>query len=118
MRHPLEIDVIPAETSVVLRLRGELDIATVETLRACVDSVDTGYSSIVLDLAELTFLDSSGIAYIAYLHRDLGPQFRQLELCGATRHVRHVLELSGISQIVPTTWDGAPPTPSPAADVL
>ncbi len=87
-----------------MRLAGELDLATVDTLRACVESVDNGFGTIVLELSDLTFLDSTGIGFFASLDRELGPQFRQLELRGVQGHVRRVLELSGVSQVVPTVW--------------
>jgi anti-anti-sigma factor len=100
VRHPLEIDVIPDGHAVTLRLVGELDMATVPTLRACVENVDSGFGTIILDLSALKFLDSSGIGFVAWLHRELQPQLRSLELWGATNHVQHVLDLSGLSQVI------------------
>jgi anti-anti-sigma factor len=100
VRHPLEIEVIPDGHAVTLRLAGELDMATVPALRACVESVDDEFGTLVLDLSALKFLDSSGIGFFASLHRELEPQLRHLELRGATDHVRHVLELSGLSQFI------------------
>jgi anti-anti-sigma factor len=75
-------------------------MATVPALRACVESVDSEFGTLILDLSALRFLDSSGIGFFASLHRELEPQLRHLELRGATDHVQHVLELSGLSQVV------------------
>jgi anti-anti-sigma factor len=102
VRHPLEVEIVPDGQVVTLRLAGELDMATVATLRACVETVDDGFGTIVLELSGLRFLDSSGIGFLASLHRELEPQLRHLELRGATDHVQHVLELSGISHVIPT----------------
>jgi anti-anti-sigma factor len=103
VRHPLEIEVIPDGAAVICHLTGELDMATVDTLKACVDSVDNGFGTIVLELSALKFLDSTGIGYFVRVHKDLAPQFRRLELRGASSHVRHVLELSGVTQFIPTS---------------
>jgi anti-anti-sigma factor len=102
VEHPLEIEILPDGHAVTLRVSGEVDIATVDTLRACIESVDDGYGTIVLDLASLRFIDSSGIGLLAQLHRELTPQLRHLELHGAQGPVQRVLELSGLAQILPT----------------
>jgi anti-anti-sigma factor len=44
-----------------LTLRGELDMATVQDLQAKIDEIMVPGQPVVLDLAQLTFLDSSAI---------------------------------------------------------
>lgn len=100
--HPLEVEIIPDSAAVTLRLAGDLDMATVDTLRACLTSVDPAFSTVVIDLAALRFLDSTGLGCFAALHRELEVQLRRLELRGAQGHVRQVLEISGITGLVPT----------------
>ena len=62
------LDIVPDRAQVTVRVAGELDIATgprlhdaVENLRAC------GWSAIALDLGELTFIDSTGLALVLAL---------------------------------------------------
>lgn len=47
----------------VVRLRGEIDLAAASTVRGAVDRVRTfpTDSAVVLDLADVTFLDASGL---------------------------------------------------------
>jgi anti-anti-sigma factor len=106
MEHPFEVEVIPDSTTVTFRLSGELDMSTVDTLRACLATLDNEVTTVILDLARLRFLDSTGIGCFATLHRQLELDFRRLELLGASGHVSHVLEISGIDQVIPTD----PPT--------
>jgi anti-sigma B factor antagonist len=96
--HPLSIEVQPTTTAVTLALEGELDLATVGTLRACLDEVDAGFRTVVLDLAKLTFLDSSGIGLLARTRARFGPEYRELVLRNASGHVQHVLEISGFCE--------------------
>jgi anti-anti-sigma factor len=102
MEHPFEIEVLPEGAAVTLRLHGELDLATVDTLRTCVATVGHDVRVVTLDLADLGFLDSTGIGCFAALHSQLQLDFRRLELRGAQGAVRHVLAISGIDQVIPT----------------
>ncbi|MGI9185699.1 MAG: STAS domain-containing protein [Solirubrobacteraceae bacterium] len=58
-------------TSLVLSITGELDLNTVDTLTRQVGQyVQAATTSLTLDLSELTFMDSSGLALlIALSHR-------------------------------------------------
>jgi anti-sigma B factor antagonist len=70
---PFRIDVEPERESVRVAPVGELDIATVEKLRAEVERLrEAGFSDLVLDLRGVRFLDSTGLRFV-------------LELDGATR---------------------------------
>lgn len=53
----------------VIALEGELDMATVSTLRTAVlGALDSDVRSIVLDMRDLAFIDSSGLCTIVGLH--------------------------------------------------
>lgn len=53
----------------VIALEGDLDMATTPTLQAAVlGALDSDVRSIVLDMQELAFIDSSGLRTIVGLH--------------------------------------------------
>jgi anti-sigma B factor antagonist len=53
----------PDDDTRLLTLRGELDVATVPRFRAALDeALAEGVSGIVVDLREVTFIDSTGVA--------------------------------------------------------
>jgi anti-sigma B factor antagonist len=58
--------------TVVVRPRGEVDIATSPALRTELDACE---GAVVLDLAEVTFLDSSGLGAIAATYKRLRDSF-------------------------------------------
>lgn len=100
--HPFSVR-IASETTTDLRLLlcGELDLASAPVLNEVLSSIDDGVRSLVLDLSELTFIDSSGISCLARAHQEAGPKFRHLTVCGAQGHVAHVLEMTGLDQLFP-----------------
>jgi len=87
---------------VVLRLTGELDLASAPLLQSKIDSSDIdGSARVVLDLRELQFIDSTGLRVIFSAHarsRERGAQFavttgseqvqRLLAITGAGEHLR------------------------------
>ena len=74
-----------------LLLRGELDIATVEELQAKIDEVLVQGTPVVMDLDQLTFLDSSAIHCLLETWKASG---HPVMLRNASRPVRRILDLS------------------------
>jgi len=48
--------------------RGELEVVTVDTLRAALDGIETA-GRLVLDLRSLSFIDSTGLHLLVALHQ-------------------------------------------------
>ena len=62
---PFHIAIEPDRARTVVVPCGELDMATVDRLGACIDGLlDAGFDAIVLDLRQLRFLDSTGLHLI------------------------------------------------------
>ena len=56
------VEVCPARETVRVVPIGEVDLATVGEVRAAIDELaDAGFERVVLDLREVTFLDSTGL---------------------------------------------------------
>jgi anti-sigma B factor antagonist len=79
----------------VLRLSGDLDIAATDELQSRLDALrEDGASPVVLDLSELEFIDSSGLACITRAIRDARQEGRELEVGRELRdQVKRLLEL-------------------------
>jgi anti-anti-sigma factor len=65
--HNFKVDVEDDGRLLVLRLGGELDIATVPLVEATVDRHSAGRHALVVDLSALDFMDSSGLRLILEL---------------------------------------------------
>lgn len=81
---------------VLVELAGELDIYTVPGFRQDVERFDPSEVQLVIDLSEVTLLDSSGLgALVSLLNRARGSQGR-LGLVCPHRHLRRVFEITGL----------------------
>ncbi len=92
----LEIAVEIEGSTTVLRLHGEIDLASVGTLRACLDAVDPHLCDVVVDLGGVTFLDSTGIGELAHAGGRLHARGGRLEVRHASGGVARALEVSGL----------------------
>ena len=109
-RLPIRKASVPEETvtsvehagdTVTVSLRGEVDVLTVDQVRmALSDALAARPRQIVVDLAELSFIDSTGLGALVFgfqRARDLGIGFR---LARPGRRVHQVLMLSGLLEVV------------------
>ena len=64
--------------SVVIRPRGELDLATSDRLAATLQSTDEAAAVIVVDLSELNFIDASGLRVLIEAKQMLGDRLTLL----------------------------------------
>jgi anti-anti-sigma factor len=86
----------------VITLTGELDLAGVDRVtQELLQAEATDVSEVVLDLEELTFIDSSGIAVILAADARSRADGERLRLNGGSAHVRRVFELSGLTDRLP-----------------
>lgn len=87
----------------ILRLSGELDVYTAATLREKADAAlrSSGARAVVLACRHLAFLDSTGLGVILGRFRWLQERGGRMALAGATGRVRTVLEVSGVSRLIP-----------------
>jgi anti-anti-sigma factor len=81
----------------VIEVRGEVDLATVEQLRAMIGS--TIARRVVVDLEGCEFVDSTGIATILLSARELAKEGRALEVERPSGQVLRVLEMTGLTGV-------------------
>jgi anti-sigma B factor antagonist len=105
--NPPVFDVRPEQTDGVYRLTvsGELDLATRGTLNDALKLAEASEAQrILLDLTDLTFIDSAGIEVLAQAHRrsetDAGTQLRMVPVGG---QVREMLKLTGLMGVLDFT---------------
>jgi len=82
-------------------LSGELDLSNVAAFRADVDKALGGTGDIILQLQELTYLDSTGINLLLDVHRSLSCTNRRIVLVGPTPQVRRILGVLCLAQLMP-----------------
>lgn len=94
---PLSIDRLDDAHGTTLWLSGELDLSSAGELEAAIgDAQANGRGPLTLDLAALTFMDSTGTAVLARAHRAGTEAGRPMILAHLGNQVRRVLELLGM----------------------
>ena len=90
-----------------LRLVGELDHAAAQTVMPGIEDAVEEYlpRRCVIDLTGVSFMDSSGIAVILKTDRLLRQTGGVLALSGVPGQVRRVLDVAGLTKIVPVLDD-------------
>ncbi|NLN17992.1 MAG: anti-sigma F factor antagonist [Firmicutes bacterium] len=100
----LKVQTRKVGASLVVRLSGELDLATAEIFRRTVDAqlAKDGCSNLILVLKNVTFIDSSGIGAILGRYRLIRERQGRVIATGLRPAVRRVLEMSGVLRVVET----------------
>ena len=97
----VSVTIRPGRGCTVVQVAGELDMASAPDLRAGLrQAVDDGGDTIVLDLADVRFIDSSGLGMIVLTYKEL--QLREGRLCLAAVQpfVLKVFALTSVDSLV------------------
>jgi anti-sigma B factor antagonist len=93
----------------IVAVRGELDLSTAPELQGPLDTaLEDPQASVLIDLSECEFIDSTGIALIVRAWQRLdgngdgdGGSSARLVICTDREQVRRVLDISGLDQSIP-----------------
>lgn len=88
----------------ILAVRGELDLNTAPELEMRLDdAVENSSASIMVDLSDCEFIDSTGIALIVRNWQRLegsNSKDRRLVLCCSNHQVRRLLKITGVEDSI------------------
>ena len=103
----LDVWVDDTPSRVVIKLAGELDLATVPQLRQVLDAHARGGQTMVLDLREVEFVDSMGLAALVRARHRAIARGAKLELIAPPEPVYKVFTLTRLDQLF--DWVAQPP---------
>jgi len=96
-----EVTMVPHDAGrSIVRVRGELDLATCSQLEAALAAAPPG-ESIVLDLTECGFLDSAAIRVVLTSAERVGASGGSVSLVATDPGVLRVLEIASVATRVP-----------------
>jgi anti-anti-sigma factor len=94
----------------VIAVEGELDLSSSSELRRLVEgSLREGRNCVVLDLSEVTHMDSTGLASLIAAHQLTAERRGRLALVITSESVRRTVEVRGLDRlftITPTREEG------------
>ena len=97
-----ELRVVRCEGRMQIAPCGELDIVTAPQLEEAVsEATSEAVAEIVLDLRELTFMDSSGLRALAHANLKAERAGTALSIWRGPRQIERVLEISGLGPLLP-----------------
>ena len=88
------------DANAVVAIRGDLDLGAAATLVGAIDEIVAGSpSSVTLDLAGVTFLDSSGLGALLTLHSRCQTDGIAFRAINPSSQVCRVLELTNLTEL-------------------
>lgn len=95
-----------ADGRAVFRLSGRLDASTASTLKDALKAAAAGDATfIVIDMADLGFIDSSGLSALVSGFKAVREKNGGLALASVGPQVKVALELTRLDQIIPVSAD-------------
>ena len=100
---------------IIVSLWGEHDLCTAATVVAALSrAVDAGAGDVVVDVADVSFLDASTLGLITCAHGTLRHQARSLSLRSPSRFTARLLEVCDLAWLIEApTWAGGAPHGDP-----
>ncbi len=87
--------------TVVVSLAGELDLGTADEVHQRLAELRDARQAVVLDLDELTFMDSTGIRLVLSACEDAAEHDWSFRVTRGSERVRHVLEVARVIDRLP-----------------
>jgi anti-anti-sigma factor len=102
----LDVTTTPDRAVVRVRARGEVDLASRDVLDAQIRELwDAGWEHVVVDLREVTFMDSSGVHVLIGHDRHALEQGHTFSIIDGSAPVRRVLQLTAVDELLDHTVD-------------
>lgn len=87
---------------VVLHVAGRMDAENATQFeRECEASIAEGFTSLVVDLGDLTYVSSLGLRSVVAIAKKLRDKGGDLKLCRLTGLVKQVFDITRLSQVFP-----------------
>jgi anti-sigma B factor antagonist len=91
----------PENHAVRVAITGEVDMATVSQLREALDEADKrGFGEVVIDLAGLTFIDSSGLRELVLAARRARRAGYPFTAVNPSHHIRRLFQLTALDKTI------------------
>lgn len=87
----------------VVRVVGEIDLATAPQLQSCLARIPADTRAVIVDLTAVTFLDSTGLSVLVAGRKRLSEDGEEgdLRLVVSRSLIQRVLDVTGLSNVFP-----------------
>ena len=86
-----------------IKLIGELDEYTANRTRDRLDSLflKNNYTTVIIDMSELTFMDSTGIGVLIGRYKKIKCDNKQIFISNPNKQIEKIFKMSGLYEIMP-----------------
>jgi len=90
------------KTNLIIRFYGELDHHITEKARLSIDQKyqESGLKNIVMDLTQLTLMDSSGIGLIMGRYKNVAERNGKVLIISSNVYIDRIIKMSGLLKII------------------
>jgi len=98
----MHIATTPGSDRYVITVSGEVDLATSPNLDSeIIAAIESGTNSVVIDLTDVSFMDSSGLGVIVRGLKRCREADKELDLVITNERVLKVFGITGLDQVIP-----------------
>jgi anti-sigma B factor antagonist len=98
----MQIATTPGSDRHVITVSGEVDLASSPELdTAIIAAIESGTASVVIDLTDVSFMDSSGLGVIVRGLKRCREADKDLDLVITNERVLKVFGITGLDQVIP-----------------
>lgn len=85
----------------MVQVRGDVDVASAPAMREAIDAlIVAGHRRLVLDLTEVSFIDSTGLGVVVGRLKGLRREGGRLVIAAAHERVLRVLTITGLDAVI------------------
>jgi anti-anti-sigma factor len=97
---PFALAVRASDGSTVVELAGDFDLSGADEFRSCIEAlIGSSNGQLLVDLGDVTFIDSCAIAALLEMRRLVAREHRELRLQRISAPVSRLLELTGLTDL-------------------
>jgi anti-anti-sigma factor len=113
MPEAFQVEVVRDDDVGTVRVSGEIDLSAAERLEAALREAESGSpDTVILDLREVTFIDSTGLRTITSADARARNDGYEFKIIRGSEQVQKLLHLTGMDKILPLVDDPSE-TPGP-----
>ena len=98
----MNIERVQVGSKAVLRVAGRMDVESASQFEsACESCIADGFTTIIIDLGELSYISSIGLRSFVAIAKKLKDRGGALRVCRLTGLVRQVFEITRLTELFP-----------------
>lgn len=106
-RKKFDVTVKETPDSHTLYVSGELDLAVAAEFRSVIEPLLASDKEVILNMAELTYIDSTGMGIIIFFLKARHEVGKALSVQNVPQKIKKLFDLTGITRFLPV-HDGSP----------